>query len=134
MRIVRYFFVGAVAAAVDIGLFTLFVHVYGFDYLVVGACTFVAATAVNYALSIRVVFRSGARFRQRDEIALVFAISAVGLLVNQAVLYAGVAMLGLPPVVAKVAATGVVFLWNYWGRAHFVFKPAPAGGDDRANP
>lgn len=127
MRIVRYFFVGAAAAAVDIGLFTFFVHVLGFDYFTVGACTFVAATAVNYALSIRHVFRSGARFRQRDEIALVFAVSAVGLAVNQACLYVGVTMLRVPPVVAKVGATGAVFLWNYWARAHFVFK-------ERANP
>jgi len=122
MRIVRYFFVGAAAAAVDIGLFTFFVYALHFDYFVVGACTFVVATAVNYALSVQHVFQSGARFRRRDEIALVFAVSAVGILVNQGFLYAGVSMLGLPALVAKLMATGGVFLWNYWARAHFVFK------------
>ena len=132
MRIVRYFFVGAAAAAVDIGLFTLFVHGLGFNYLVVGAVTFVIATAVNYALSIKVVFRSGARFRQRDEIALVFGVSTIGLAVNQSVLYAGVALMGLPPIVAKVGATGVVFVWNYWARAHFVFKPSERRVEERA--
>lgn len=127
MKIVRYFFVGAIAAMVDIGLFVLLVHGLGFNYLLVGAATFVLATTVNYLLSIRLVFESGARFAQRHEIALVFGVSAVGLALNQLVLYAGVEGLGYPPVVAKVLATGMVFFWNYWARAHFVFKSATGG-------
>ena len=132
MKIVRYFFVGAVAAAVDIGLFALFVHGFGYNYLLVGTVTFVLATTVNYLLSVRVVFESGARFRQRHEVMLVFAVSAVGLVVNQLVLYAGVEQLLLPPVLAKIAATGMVFFWNYWARAHFVFKPAADGAAKRS--
>jgi len=122
MRVVRYFFVGAVAATVDIGLFALLVHGFGLNYLAVGAVTFILATSVNYALSIRVVFRSGARFTRRQEIVLVFAVSALGLVLNQLVLYAGVAQFSAPPVLAKVMATGAVFFWNYGARAHFVFK------------
>jgi putative flippase GtrA len=122
MRIVRYFFVGAVAATVDIGLFALLVHGFSVHYLVAGALTFVLATGVNYVLSVRHVFESGARFRRRHEVALVFVVSAVGLAVNQLVLYLGVSSFGLPPVVAKVLATGMVFFWNYGARAHFVFK------------
>ena len=123
MRIVRYFFVGGVAASVDIGLFAVFAKGLGFNYLVVGVFTFVAATAVNYALSVRHVFDSGARFARHHEIALVFAMSAVGLLINQAALFIGVGIAGLELVLTKVLATGVVFFWNYWARAHFVFKP-----------
>lgn len=123
MRIIRYFYVGAIAAAVDIGLFAALVHGARMDYLSAGALTFVLATAVNYALSIRHVFQSGARFRRRHEVALVFLVSAIGLAVNQLVLFAGVTGLGLYPVVAKVIATGVVFFWNYGARARYVFKP-----------
>lgn len=124
MRIVRYFFVGGVAAAVDIGLFSLLVLAFGWNYLLAGLLTFLLATLVNYVLSIRHVFESGARFRRKHEIALVLGVSSIGLAVNQAALLAGVEMLGLPPVAAKVAATGVGFFWNYWARAQFVFKPA----------
>lgn len=123
MRIVRYFFVGAAAAAVDVGLFALFVHGFGQPYLLVGAVTFILATAVNYVLSIRLVFDSGARFAQGREMALVFMVSALGLGVNQLMLLMGVEQLELPPVVAKLFATGVVFFWNYFARAHYVFKP-----------
>jgi len=121
-KIARYFGVGAVAAAVDISLFALFARYLGYNYLVVGFFTFILATAVNYALSIRYVFESGIRFARHHEVALVFGVSAFGLAVNQLVLYLGVAVVRLDVVLSKVAATGAVFLWNYTVRSRFVFK------------
>ena len=120
-RIARYFGVGAAAACVDIGLFMLFAQGLGLPYLRVAAGSFIAATLVNYALSVRYVFVSGTRFRRRWEIVLVFVVSAVGLAINQAILAAGVEMAGLSLFLAKVAATGVVFFWNYLARRFLVF-------------
>ena len=136
MRIVRYFFVGAAAAAVDIGLFTVFARLLGYNYLVVAGCTFVVATLVNYLLSVRHVFESGARFGRSGEVALVFAVSAIGLAINQGVLFVAVDKLGLDMVLSKILATGVVFLWNYQLRANLVFKaklppPTPGHAPDR---
>lgn len=125
MKIVRYFFVGGAATAVDLSLFALLVHGFGLPYLPVGATTFIIATALNYVLSIYFVFESGARFRRPHEVALVFAVSGVGLLLNQAILYIGVEMFSLVPIVAKLFATGIVFFWNYSARAYFVFRPQP---------
>jgi putative flippase GtrA len=122
MRIVRYFFVGAMAAAVDIGLFTVFARLLGYDYLAVAGCTFVVATVVNYSLSVRHVFESGTRFGRSLEVALVFAVSAIGLAINQGVLFVAVDRLGLDLVLSKILATGIVFLWNYQLRANFVFR------------
>ena len=79
---------------------------------------------VNYTLSIKHVFTSGVRFKKRDEITLVFLVSAIGLAINQAILflliYAGIMIL-----MAKAGATGAVFLWNYSARHQFVFKESP---------
>jgi len=122
MRVVRYFFVGAVAAAVDIGLFTVFARLLGYNYLVVAGCTFVVATLVNYWLGVRHVFESGARFSRSRELVLVFTVSTVGLAINQGVLFVAAAKLGLDLVLSKILATGVVFVWNYQLRANFVFK------------
>ena len=117
----RYFVVGGIAAAVDIGLFMLLAQGLGLPYLRVAAATFVLATLVNYVLSVRFVFVSGLRFRRRWEIALVFAVSAVGLGVNQAILWACVELGGFALLAAKLAATATVFCWNYLGRRHLVF-------------
>lgn len=120
-NIARYFAVGGVAAAVDIGLFLFFAQYLGMPYLRVAPFTFVAATLVNYLLSVRFVFVSGVRFRRGVEVLLVFAVSAVGLGVNQAILLACVEWLGFALLVAKVCATGTVFFWNYGARRLFVF-------------
>jgi len=67
IRLVRYFGVGATAAAVDISLFTYFAGYLGYNYLIVGTITFVLATAVNYVLSVRFVFESGIRFARHHD-------------------------------------------------------------------
>ena len=117
----RYFLVGGAAACVDIGLFMLFAQHLGFPYLRVAAASFVAATLVNYFLSVRFVFVSGVRFRRRWEIAMVFAVSAMGLLVNQLILSACIELLQLGLLYSKLAATGTVFFWNYLARRAFIF-------------
>ena len=68
------------------------------------------------------MFEGGVRFVRRHEIVLVFAVSAIGLVLNQLVLYVGVEFAHLNVIVAKVVATVMVFGWNYLARANFVFR------------
>ena len=85
MKIVRYFFVGGAAAIVDIGIFFLFAKLAGYDYLLIGCIGFLVATAVNYVLSVKHVFRSGIRYSKRKEVALVYLVSMVGLAINTSI-------------------------------------------------
>ena len=117
----RYFLVGGTCAIVDIGLFMMFAQVLGFPYLRVAAASFTAATLLNYFLSVRFVFVSGLRYTARWELALVFAVSLVGLGINQVILALAVDGWGWPLFFAKVTATGSVFFWNYFSRRMIVF-------------
>lgn len=121
MKIIRYFFVGSIAAIVDISLYVVFAQLLGYNYLIVAGHTFILATLVNYILSVRHVFESGIRYQKRKEVALVFAVSAGGLIINQWALYVFVESLGANLVVAKVLATFIVFFWNYLLRAKIIF-------------
>lgn len=124
MKIARYFLVGGVAAGIDFLLFALLVKVFGFGWLGSAAFSFCVATLANYSLSIRHVFRSGARFGKQREMMLVFVVSAVGLVINQAVLAILIEWFGMDVLLSKVAATGSVFFWNYGARRHFIFREA----------
>jgi putative flippase GtrA len=117
----RYFVVGGICACVDIGLFMLFAKGLGLPYLRVAAGTFVIATLLNYFLSVRFVFVSGTRFTRRWEVALVFLVSGMGLAVNAAVLWFGVEVMSFGLLFSKLAATGVVFFWNYFARRVLIF-------------
>lgn len=122
MRVVKYFFVGAVAAAVDITIFFVFAKLAGLNYLIVGASGFILATLVNYALSIRHVFESEIRFSKRKEILIVYIISLVGLTMNQLVLYMCIDLAQVEMMLSKLLATSTVFFFNYHARKSFVFK------------
>lgn len=122
MVLLRYFLVGGVAAIVDIAIFSVAVKVFRLDWFLVALCSFLIATAVNYALSIRYVFRSGVRFNRREEVSLVFLVSGLGLVVNQGVLWSLIEVASLDEALSKVMATGAVFFWNYATRRLFIFK------------
>jgi len=123
MRIVRYFFVGATAAAVDIGIFTLLAVWLNFTWFFVAVFSFLVATAVNYRLSIRHVFTSGVRFVKHREIMIVYTVSAIGLAINQGVLWLLIEKWAWNLLLAKMVATCGVFLWNYSIRHNLIFKP-----------
>ncbi|GAB6059900.1 hypothetical protein JCM31598_30170 [Desulfonatronum parangueonense] len=121
-RVIRYFFVGGIAAVVDIGLFFVFAKILGFNYLIVGAAAFTVAAVVNYMLSIRLVFVSGTRFCKEKEFFWVYIISFIGLLFNQIILFIAIEFLDMEMMISKMVAIGMVFTWNYLARKHFVFK------------
>jgi putative flippase GtrA len=122
MRVARYFLVGGVAAGVDFVLFLVMVKGLAVGWMPAGIVSFCFATLVNYSLSVRYVFSSGVRFQRGHEILLVFLLSGVGLVVNQAALATLIEGAGWDPLMAKIGATSSVFFWNYGVRRYFIFK------------
>ena len=128
ITLIRYFFVGGLAALVDFLLFAALIKLFGLAWFYASVVSFTIATSVNYLLSIRLVFESGARYAKHNEIALVFFVSGIGLVLNQAALYGLIALAGLNLLCSKVGATGLVFFWNFIARQKFIF------GDTRLIP
>lgn len=131
-RLIRYFIAGGLAAVVDLSIFAVFTMWMGYNYLLVAGVGFVFATAVNYWLCVRFIFESGVRFGPQAEITGVFMVSGVGLLMHETFLYMFVEHLAVPQFLAKVAAIGMVFFWNFSARNFYVFarprgaeKPSP---------
>jgi putative flippase GtrA len=126
MRLFRYLLVGGTAALLDWSLFWVLAVLVGIHYLLAACLSFIAATLLNYVLSILHVFESEARFTRNQEVALVFFVSAIGLAINQLAMWIFVGLLGFKLLLSKITATGIVFGWNYTVRAHYVFKPSQA--------
>ncbi len=120
-RLFKYFFVGATAALVDWLLYWALVQYGAMHYLLAAMISFIAATAVNYILSIKWVFNSG-RHNRYLEIGLVFFVSLIGLLFNEIFLYLFAGVFQVNYMLSKIVATGIVFYWNYSTRKKFIFK------------
>lgn len=117
---VLYALVGAAASLSDWFMFGMAHDVFGVHYVAAAAMSLVAATLLNYVLSVRYVFMSG-RFRRSLEIFLVYSVSTVGMGLNIGLMVLFVELSGLAPLAAKMAATCLVFSWNFLARRYLVF-------------
>ena len=122
MKVVRYYFVGGFSAVVDIGFFFLFTSIMNIGWFKSAMSSFILATAVNYILSIRFVFKSGLRFQKHHEVLLVFFVSGTGLVLNQLILWLLIEGLGVYPLASKVIASALLFFWNYGLRKTVIFQ------------
>lgn len=122
MRVLKYFFVGSCAALVDVGLFFIFAKVLDYNYLLVAFFTFILATFVNYYLSIKFVFQSGKKFNKKQEILLVYIVSASSLALNLLLLYLFHERLFVDVFYSKIIVTGLLFFYNYSIRRFFIFQ------------
>lgn len=125
VRMLRYLVASLIGAAIDLSVFSALVYAAGVHYLWAGAGGFVVATFANYVVSVRIVFDSGSRFPRLMEIAMVYAVSATGLVWHQLLLFLCVERAGLHLLVSKLVAVGIVFFWNYLLRHYYVFSAAP---------
>ena len=118
-QLVAYAVVGGLSSAFDL---VLFVTLSGTALGPIGASivSFTAATVVNYFLSYVISFVRG-RHSRKMEIIRLLGVSLAGLVLNTAVVWMLI-KLGVPPVFAKMAAIGTVFIWNFIGRRLFVFE------------
>ena len=117
----KYILVGAIATGIDWALFSIFVFVMDLHYLLAGTASFIVATFASYLSGLRLVFRSG-RHKRWMEIAFVYLASILGLVLHMGALVALVDWLQLHLFLAKVAATGVTFLWNFTARYFWIFE------------
>ncbi len=127
-QFISYFFVGGVAAVVEWVMFFLFANVLQIHYFVSTVLAFVFSTSANWILGRITTFKDNVSYKDKKakEAVLVFAVSAIGLLFNLVLMYLFVTVMGFDSSVgktfSKVAATGIVFIWNFLIRKLVIYK------------
>lgn len=119
---IRYFVASLAALAVDIGILWFLTSAAGLSYLISGAIAFIAGLAVVYLLSVYWVFSERAVRNRGMEFLLFALIGIVGLILNEAILYALTTVLGIFYLVSKIASVIVVFSWNFAARKWILFR------------
>jgi putative flippase GtrA len=118
----KYFLVSVAALAIDYGLLmglTAAAHVH---YLVSAAAGFCAGLAVNYGLSVTLVFSDRRVADRRLEFLGFLLIGLVGLGLNELLMRFFVETGGLNYALAKVPATGLGFVFNFGVRKALLFS------------
>lgn len=118
-KFISYFFVGGMAAIVEWVSFAIFNNITGYMFATIIA--FVLATTFNYFLGKKVTFKN---YKQtKKDIISVFIVSGIGLLLNMFFMYIQIGVIHIKlEMLAKIVATGLVFIWNYISRRVFIYK------------
>lgn len=115
-QILKFGVVGALAFLIDFGLMIALTELLGMDPVLSAAISFVVSLIFNYLASMRFVFSHREDMSQSQEFVIFVALSVVGLLINELVMWAGSKQLGLDYRLVKVFATGIVMVWNFVSR------------------
>lgn len=122
---IRYLVVAAVAAAADFGTLYTLSEVAGVHYAPSAVLAFGVGLLVNFLLARTWVF-DGTDLHPAAEFGGYAVIGVVGVLLTEAILYAGIDLLGLSLVVSKSAALVIVFAWNYLARKYTIYRKTAA--------
>lgn len=120
-QFLRFGVVGAIATGIDFGVMILLTEAFGVDPVISSGVSFCTSTVFNYLASMRFVFRHREDLSKRREFIIFVVLSLIGLGLNQLVMWGGTAVLGEDwYVLVKVVATGIVMLWNFFSRKHWL--------------
>lgn len=127
-QFISYFFVGGVAAIVEWVMFFIFANVLQINYFVSTVIAFIFSTTANWILGRITTFKDNNTYKDKKakEAFFVFIVSAIGLLFNLILMYLFVTVMGfdssLGKTLSKIAATGIVFIWNFLIRKLVIYK------------
>ncbi|MDO4797006.1 MAG: GtrA family protein [Coriobacteriales bacterium] len=118
-QILKFGVVGFIAFGIDYGLLMLLSQVIGMNPVPSAAISFIVSLTFNYLASMRFVFTHRDDMSRTREFVIFLVLSAVGLGINELIMWAGVALLGISALAVtavKVFATAVVMVWNFVSR------------------
>ena len=113
MEVVRFCIVGGLSFLVDYSLLFALTEFAGIYYLYSSAISFGVSVVFNYWLCVKYVFK-GAGKQTRRQAAIFFVTGVMGLGLNQLCMWFFVAVVSLHYMLAKIFATAIVTVWNYF--------------------
>lgn len=118
-QILKFGVVGIIATVIDFGVLYMLSQPLGMDPVISAGISFCVSLVFNYVASMRYVFTHREGMSRSREFVIFLVLSLIGLAINEAIMAAGVAVLGnsaLAVMGTKVLATAIVMVWNFVSR------------------
>ena len=113
-------FVGVIAFVIDFGLMVFLTEVFGIDPVISATVSFIISVIFNYAASMRYVFSHREGMSRTREFVIFVVLSAIGLGINDLLIWAGTDLASFDYRLVKIFATAVVRVWNFVTRKIFL--------------
>jgi putative flippase GtrA len=122
-QLLKFGVVGTIAFAIDYGLLMVLTQLVGMPPVPAAAISFVVSLVFNYLASMRFVFSHRDDLSRSREFLIFLVLSAVGLGINELIVWVGTSVLGTSALwvsVTKFVATAVVMVWNFLSRRRWL--------------
>ena len=116
IQFIRYFFVGGVAAVVNIGMLYIFTDICHIYYLISNVLSFTMGLIVNYILSKKFVFQEETKLNKTKEFLIYAIIGILGLGIDTLLMGIFTSVLSIYYMISKIISTMLVFIWNFGAR------------------
>ena len=119
-QIMKFGVVGVIAFVIDFGVMVFLTEVFGIDPVISATVSFIISVIFNYAASMRYVFSHREGMSRTREFIIFVVLSAIGLGINDLLIWAGTDLGSFDYRLVKIFATAVVMVWNFVTRKIFL--------------
>lgn len=119
-QIMKFGVVGVIAFIIDFGVMVFLTEVFGIDPVISATVSFIISVIFNYAASMRYVFSHREGMSRTREFVIFVVLSAIGLGINDLLIWAGTDLASFDYRLVKIFATAVVMVWNFATRKIFL--------------
>ena len=119
-QFLKFAVVGLISFGIDWGMLIALVELFHLDFLMSTTVSFITSVVVNYWLSMKYVFAHKEGMSRRREFIIFVVLSMIGLVLNDGIVLALNAGLGLEANIAKICATALVMVYNFVTRKIFL--------------
>lgn len=119
-QIMKFGIVGVIAFVIDFGVMVFLTEVFGIDPVISATVSFIISVIFNYAASMRYVFSHREGMSRTREFVIFVVLSAIGLGINDLLIWAGTDLASFDYRLVKIFATAVVMVWNFVTRKIFL--------------
>lgn len=114
-QFLKFCFVGGISFAIDYSVLIFLTEVFEISYVVSNCISFSISVIFNYLMSMHFVFSSRSNSKIND-FTIFIVLSAIGLIINEALLVFGVSALDINYILIKLLATVIVMIFNFLSR------------------
>ena len=125
-----FLLVGGLCTLLQYAILVILVQGTGMDAVLASSIGFAASSVVSFALNRRFTFAS--RVGYGKGLARFAVVAGCGLALTAVLMTVGVDWLGVNYLLAQVATTGVVLLWNFFVNRSWTFGSLSPGTGSRA--
>lgn len=121
-NLILYGIIGCCSSGLDFLLYTLFVQVFGWHYILSNCISVLAGITTSFTLNRNFNFKVKDKTRKR--FAIFLTVGLCGMMLSNLILYVCISMMSLNKIISKLLSIVIVVFFQFFVNKYVTFKPS----------